>query len=101
MCKEPLNSKYCGTDDKEKGREGKRYHLGKEEGVIQDGQGHKGDDRESRSPRQGRERSRENPFGNQDPCWFLQSTSEMGQGVSILTFIRLMRILKSRTAMFQ
>lgn len=30
------------------------------------------DNRESRSPRQGRERSRESPFGNQDPCWFLQ-----------------------------
>lgn len=37
MCKEPLNSKYCGTDDKEEGREGKIYHLGREEGVIQDG----------------------------------------------------------------
>lgn len=40
-------------------------------------------------------------FGNRDTCWFLQLASEMGQGASILTFIRLMRILKSRTAIFQ
>lgn len=53
MCKEPLNSKYCGTDDKEEGTEGKRYHLGREEGVIQDGQGHKGRRQREQVPKAG------------------------------------------------
>lgn len=70
-------------------------------GLSRMGRGTRGKDGESRSPRKGEERSRESPFRKPGLLLVLQSANATGQGAFTFTFIRLMRILKSRTAMFQ